>query len=248
MRTHRVSAGLVAGIVLVAAACGSNVTVEVLTEGPEGPRPQANLPVQFLPFDRDSVFDMLDAQASTPRPRMSAELQAESDAVTELQAEWRAKDTDWANERDALQQLSTRLQNMDARDPAYRRLFEQFNQGETRVNRLDREKKALFEQFTEAQEAVAEAKISFKIIDDLWQDEAYAGYFDIQLSLIGGDEPLADTTNAGGIAAMKLAGGDWWITTRVTVSGDEELYWNVSVGDQEMVTLDESNGTIRKRQ
>lgn len=247
MRTHRISAVLVAGVVLVATACGSNVTVLVTTEGADGPEPKTNLPVEFLPFDRDSVFDALDTQASGPRPVMSAELQAQSDAVAELQAQWRTKDMDWANERDALQQLSTRLQRMDSRDPAYRRLFEQFNQGESRVNRLDREKKDLFEQFTEAQDAVAEAKNQFRIVDDLWQDETYAGYFDIQVRLVGDDEAPADTTDADGIATMKLGGGDWWVTTRVAISGDEEMYWNVPVGDQETVTLNESNGTVRPR-
>jgi len=246
MRTQRFSAVLVVGAALVAAACGSNVTVLVTTESADGPESRANIPVEFLPFDRDSVFDALDAQASSPRPQMSAELRAEAEAVDVLQAEWRAKDMGWANERDALQQLSTQLQNMDSRDPAYRRLFEQFDQGETRVNRLDREKKDLFERFTAAQEAVAEARNSFKIVDDLWQDEAYAGYFDIQMSLIGSDEVLADTTNADGLATIKLPGGDWWVTARANTA-DGEVYWNVSVGDQESVTLTDSNGTVRER-
>jgi leucyl aminopeptidase (aminopeptidase T) len=246
MRTQRISAVLVAGAALFAAACGSNVTVLVTTEGADGPESRANISVEFLPFDRDSVFDALDSQASSPRPEMSAELRAEAEAVDVLQAEWRAKDMDWANERDALQQLSTQLQNMDSRDPAYRRLFEQFNQGESRVTRLDREKKDLFERFTAAQEAVAEARNAFKIVDDLWQDEAYAGFFDIQMSLVGSDEVRADTTNADGLATMKLPGGDWWITTRAKTA-DGEVYWNVPVGDQESVTLSEANGTIRER-
>jgi len=222
------------------------VTVQVTTEGADGARPQANLPVQFLPFDRDSVFDALDAQAATPRPQMSAELQAEAEAVAELQAQWRASDTEWANERDALQQLSTRLQNMDSRDPDYRRLFEQFNQRESTVSRLDRDRTTLFDQFTQAQEAVTESIDAFKIVLDTWEDEAYAGYFDIQLRLVGGDEALADTTDAAGVASMKLPGGDFWITTRAPISGGE-LYWNVPVGGQEAVTLNESNGTVRMR-
>ncbi|TFG66929.1 MAG: OmpH family outer membrane protein [Gemmatimonadales bacterium] len=246
MRTHRISTVLVAGAALVAAACGSNVTVVVTTEGADGAMPQANLPVQFLPFDRDSVFDVLDAQASTPRPQMSADLQAEAEAVARLQAEWRSRDTEWANERDALQQLSTRLQNMDSRDPDYRRLFDQFNQREATVGRLDRDRTTLFEQFTRAQEAVTVSIDSFKIVREIWEDEAYAGYVDIELRLVGGGEALADTTHADGIATMTLRGDDWWVTTRAPVSGGE-VYWNLPVGAQEAVTLNESNGEIRLR-
>ena len=247
MRTQRLSAVLVAGVALFVAACGSSVTVQVTTEGADGPESQANVPVEFLPFDRDSVFDALDAQASSPRPQMSAELQAEATRVAELQESWRAKGSEWANERDALQQLSVRLENLDRRDPSYRRLYEQFDQGESRVSRLDRENQALFEQFTQAQEAVAATRDSFKIVDELWQDEAYAGYYDIRVQLVGGDEALADTTNAGGFATMKLPGGDWWITTRARTAGGE-VYWNVPVGGQEAFTLNESNGVLRERQ
>ncbi len=230
----------------MAAACGSNVTVRVMTESADGPKPQANLPVQFLPFDRDSVFDALDAQASTPRPEMSAELQAQAERVADLQSQWRTRDIEWANEREALLQLSARLDNMDRRDPAYRRLYEQFNQGESRVNRLNTDKTTLFDQFTEAQGAVAASKDSFRIVREAWEEEAYAGYFEITTRLLGGDEVREDTTNADGYAAMKLPSGNWWITTRVPV-GDGELYWNVPVDDRESVTLDESNGETRLR-
>lgn len=246
MRKYRTSTVLVAVAALVAAGCGSSVTVQVTTEGAEGPQPQTNLPVQFLPFNRDSVFDALDSQASSPRPEMSDALQAEAERVAELQAEWRAKDTEWAEARDNLQQLSTRLQNMDSRDPDYRRLFDQFNQGEALVNRLNRERTNLFDSFTGAQEAVTATIDSFKIVRELWEDEAYAGYFDIRNQLLDGQEVVEDTTNAAGLATVSLPGGDWWVTTRAPVSGGE-VYWNVPVGGQDTVTLNESNGTTRLR-
>ncbi|MDH3296739.1 MAG: hypothetical protein OEM23_02970 [Gemmatimonadota bacterium] len=245
MRTLRISVVIV-GTALVAAGCGSSVTVEVTTEGPNGAQPQSNLPVQFLPFDRDSVFDALDGQASSPRPEMSEELQAEAERVAGLQAEWRTKDTEWAEARDNLQQLSTRLQAMDARDPAYRRLFDQFNQGEGVVNRLNRERTQLFDAFTSAQEAVTAAVDSFKIVRELWEDEAYAGYFDIRNELLGGREVVEDTTDSSGLATVGLPGGSWWVTTRAPVSGGE-VYWNVPVGEQDTIRLNESNGVTRLR-
>lgn len=246
MRTHRISVVLVTAAALVAAGCGSSVTVKVTTEGADGAQPQTSLPVQFLPFNRDSVFDALDAQASSPRPEMSQALQAEAERVAALQADWRAKDTEWAEARDDLQRLSTRLQNMDSRDPDYRRLFDQFNQGEGVVNRLNRERTQLFDSFTGAQEAVTAAVDSFKIVLELWEDEAYAGYFDIRNELLGGEEAVEDTTNAQGLATVSLSGGDWWVTTRAPVSGGE-VYWNVPVAGQDTVTLNESNGDTRLR-
>lgn len=245
MRTHRVSMFAVAGAVLLAAGCGSSVTVVVTTEGADGPEPQANVPIQVLPFDRDSVFDALDSQASTPRPEMSAELQAERARVAELQAQWQDVNRQWAEARDNLQQLSDRLRNMDSRDPDYRRLFDQFNQGESQVNRLTRELDSSFEEFTSAQEAVAAATDSFKIVRDLWEDEAYVDYFDIQTELLGGAEVLEDTTDASGMATVPVSGGDWWVTTRVPTTAGE-LYWNVRVSG-DTVTLNESNGVTRDR-
>jgi hypothetical protein len=245
MRTHRISKFAVVGAVLLAAGCGSSVTVVVTTEGADGPEAQANVPIQVLPFNRDSVFDALDTQASTPRPQMSAELQAERERVNDLQAQWQSVNREWADARDNLQQLSTRLQNMDSRDPDYRRLFDQFNQGESVVNRLTRELDSSFEAFTNAQEAVAVATDSFKIVRDLWEDEAYAGYFDIQTQLLGGAEVLEDTTDASGHASVSISGGDWWVSSRLPTAAGE-LYWNVLVSG-DTVTLNESNGVTRDR-
>ena len=247
MRTHRISMFAVAGAVLLAAGCGSSVTVVVTTEGADGPQPQANLPVQVLPFDRDSVFDALDARASSPQPQMSAELEAEKSRVDDLQAQWQSLDREWADERDNLQQLSTRLQNMDSRDPAYRRLYDQFNQGESTVSRLDRERTTLFDSFTGAQEAVNVAVDSFRIVFDLWADEAYADYADIQMGFLGGADVLEDTTDANGYATIALSGGDWWISARVPIAAPgQELYWNAPVSG-DTVTLSEANGVIRPR-
>lgn len=245
MRTHRISMLAVVGTAVLAAGCGSSVTVVVTTEGADGPEPQANVPVTVLPFNRDSVFDALDAQASSPRPEMSAELQAERDRVNELQAQWQDVNRQWAEARDNLQQLSIRLQNMDSRDPDYRRLFDQFNQGETVVNRLTRELDASFEAFTTAQESVAAATDSFKIVRDLWEDEAYAGYFDIQAELLGGAEVLEDTTDASGMVTIPISGGDNWVSSRVPTAAGE-LYWNVPVSG-DTVILNESNGITRDR-
>lgn len=247
MRTHRITAALLAVVALTATACGSSVTVEVVTEGPEGePQPQANLPLDFLPFDRDSVFDALDAAAETPRPEMGEELQAASDRVLSLQAEWREAETEWSETRDQLRNLRERLDRIDPRDPDYRSLYDQFGQLEGREAQLDRQRKAAFDSFTAAQDEVSTRLDSFRVVLETWENDAYSGYFDIEMELLDGEEVVADTTNAEGRATVTLPGGDWWVTTRAPVL-DGELYWNVPIPDADTLRLDGSNATLRPR-
>jgi hypothetical protein len=247
MPTHRSTAALLAAVALTAAACGSSVTVEVVTEGPDGePQPQANLPLDFLPFDRDSVFDSLDGAAETPRPEMGDELQAASDRVSNLQGEWRQAEAEWTETRDELRELRERLDRLDPRDPDYRRLYDQFGQLEGREGQLDRQRKAAFDSFTAAQTEVSTRLDSFRVALETWESDAYSGYYDIEVDLLGGREVVADTTDAQGRATISLPGGDWWVTTRAPVL-EGELYWNVPVPNTDTLRLDPSNGAVRPR-
>ena len=86
MRVQRFSPALLIGAALTLAGCGgSPVTIEVAADGPAGPVPQANTEVRLFPFDRDSVFDVLDSQASTPKPEVSADMVATFEEIGVLQ-------------------------------------------------------------------------------------------------------------------------------------------------------------------
>lgn len=246
MPTHRIKAVLIAGSVLFAAGCGSSLTVEVTTEGDEGPQPQANVPVELLPFDRDSVFNALDEQAENPRPEMSDELQAASDRVSSLQEEWRSKEAEWSETREELRALRARLDEMGSRSPGYREAFQQFEQMERTERRLNRERQAAFDSFTTAQNQVSTRLDSFRVVRETWADAAYADYFDIKTELLGGEELIADTTNAQGLATVSLPAGDWWAYARVPVP-EGEMYWNVPVPETDTLRLNESNGELRSR-
>lgn len=247
MRTQRNTATLIAAIGLIVTACGSSVTVEVVTEGPEGePRPQANLPLDFLPFNRDSVFDALDAAAATPRPEMGEDLQTAANRVSSLQSQWREAEGSWSETRDELRTLRQRLDGLDPRDPDYRRLYDQFGQLEGREAQLDRQRKAAFDSFTTAQSQVSTRLDSFRVALETWEGDAYAGYYDIEVRLLDGAELIADTTDAQGRATVRLPGGGWWVTARAPVV-DGELYWNVAVPDADTLRLDSSNGLLRPR-
>lgn len=247
MRTDRIGAALLAGMVTLVSACGGSVTVEVTTEGPDGePQPQANLPLEFLPFDRDSVFDVLDQQAETPRPEMGSDLQAASERVTALQVEWREAENQWSETRDQLRNVREQLDQIDSRDPDYRRLYDRFNELEARERQLDQQRKAAFDSFTTAQAQVTTRLDSFRVVREAWSDEAYAGYYDIESELLGDTEIVMDTTNQQGRATVGLPGGDWWVTARAPVA-QGELYWNVPVPDADTLRLDASNGELRPR-
>jgi hypothetical protein len=239
MRVQRFSPALLIGTALTLAGCGgSPVTIEVVGDGPAGPVPQANTEVRLFPFDRDSVFDILDSQASTPKPEVSADMVATFEEIGVLQEQWRTKEREWSEGRDQLQTLSDELQGLDRRSRDYMQRYEQFGELEQQVNRLESEKVTLFEQFTGLQESVAARVDSFKIARDSWEESTYADYFDIEQEILKAAkaEVLADTTGADGTVTMSIPSGDWWVVSRVPTARGE-LYWNVRIDPAEIETL-----------
>lgn len=254
MRGNRLFSAIAVGAGMALAACGgSEVTVQVLREGPEGPVPEANLSVFFYPFDRDSVFDQLDQRASTPKPEIPAEMLSTFAQIRSLQEEWRLKEAEWSETRDRLQTLSDEMNAMDARARGtreYMSRYEEFEQLESVERRLGSEKEALFNEFTALQDAVTEQVDSFRVVRDTWEDEAYAGYFDIEEELLTalGRQVFEDTTSAGGYVTRSLPSGDWWVKTRVRVPRGE-FVWDILIDPSEVDTLrlDATNGEERIR-
>jgi hypothetical protein len=115
MRGNRLFFLIVGAAIALSACGGSDVTVQVLAEGADGPIPQANLEVFFYPFDRDSVFDALDTEADSPKPEIPADMLATFAEIRSLQEEWRDKEAEWSEARDRMQTLSEEMQAMDPR-------------------------------------------------------------------------------------------------------------------------------------
>lgn len=250
MRAQRHSSpALVIGATLLLAACGgSTVTVEVKTDGPQGAVPQENTEVRFFPFDRDSVFDALDARASSPRPEVPADMSATFEQINTLQQEYNAKNNEWAEGRDRLQALSEELQGLDRRSRDYMQKYETFGELESQVNRLEREKKALFDQFTGLQETVAVRVDSFRIARDSWEEATYADYFDIEQDILKAvkAEVFYDTTGVAGTVTRALPDGDWWVVSRVPTARGE-LYWNLKIDPGAIDTLRLTNENAEDR-
>lgn len=230
------------------AACGSDLTVEVYTELGEETRPVEDLEVQFLPFDRDSLFDALAQQASEPEPQVPAQLQTQFDSVLALQATWREAESRWNEVRDSLRRLSERMEGLDRRSREYREMFDRFGPMEQRERRANRQRQTTFQSFTELQQATQTRMDSVRAVIQSWEDVAFADYAELRDGLVEslGREIVVDTTNAEGRITRKLSGGTWWVYTRVAIPAGE-LYWNVPVDPSATDTLRLEPGNAERR-
>ncbi|MDP2469533.1 MAG: hypothetical protein Q8W46_01615 [Candidatus Palauibacterales bacterium] len=254
MRGNRLSFLIVGAAIALGACGGSEVTVQVLGEGADGPVPEANLEVYFYPFDRDSVFDALDSEASSPKPEIPEDMLATFNEISSLQEQWRQKESQWSEARDRMQTLSNEMQGMDPRARGtreYMSKYEEFQQLEGTEGRLNREKQTLFDRFTAMQDSVTARVDSFKAVRDTWEDENYADYFDIEETMVEelGRQVYTDTTNAEGYVTQSLPSGNWWVQTRLRTDVTHERVWSLLIDPTQVDTLrlETSNGQERIR-
>ncbi len=219
------------------AACGSRINVQVTADDAEA-EPVNDLEVQFLPFDRDSLFAAIIGQAATPEPAIPADLEEASLIEQELRDRWSAAESSWNNVRDSMRSITAQLDNLDDRSPQYRQLFDRFGDLEDREQALNRQRQAAFDEFSDMQQATQQRVDSICIVIDSWEEAAFAGYGDIEDDLLMalGREVLADTTDADGMAWAPAAGGPWWIHARMNTAAGE-LYWNVMIDEASSDTL-----------
>jgi len=245
MLKRSVLLGLVAFLPTLAACGGSQVSVLVLAgeEGAEKPVP--NLELKYLPFDRDSIFEVLMAAAENPEPQVPEDLKVQFDSVAVLQEAWSEAEAEWAEARESLQSLSRRLQRLDRRSREYQQLYRQFDGMEAGVARLDNARQAAFGRYTDLQQQTQGRSDSVRAVIDAWEDIAFEDYPDIQAQLLEttGREIVYDTTNAEGVATSRLPAGRWYVYARVNLPSSE-LYWNVLI-DPGGATPFGSHGTTR---
>ncbi len=242
---------LAALVVLVGCNRSTDLAVRVTTTDDEGNvTGRAQLPVRLLPYDRDSIFDALAAQADRPEPEPPQDLVELRDSIAAAQEAWRDAESQWNEARSELQELSDRMQQMDRSSSEYFQAFQQFEELETRESRLGRQKDALFERFTELQSAYNERADSFAAVLSSWADLAFEDYGEIVDSLLEaqGREEHWDTTGGSGWAAFNVPGGQWWVHTRYKLPF-EELYWNLPTqlegGSTDTLVLNEENAALR---
>lgn len=230
------------------AACGGRITVQVLAEGAEA-GPVDDLEVQFLPFDRDSLFAAMASEASTPEPPIPADLEEASTAERGLRDTWSEAEANWNNVRDEMRTITDRLDDLDDRSREYREMYDRFNDLEDREQALNRQRQAAFDAFDQMQQANQQRIDSVCIVIASWEEVAFAEYGDVEGDLLAAlrREVMADTTDADGVASTAASGGPWWVHTRVTTAAGE-LYWNLRVdgASSDTVHMSADNAELRQ--
>jgi hypothetical protein len=242
---------------LFTTACGPEqvaITVEIEVPDPdsEGTMSAAlgDLELQIAPFNRDLIFDSLEAAFPTPEPEPPADLLAAQEEIAAAEADWRQAEDTWASARERQIQITQEMEGLNPAESRYLELYREFQELEGRVSRAERQKDQAFEVYTGLQEGFIVRKDSMQIVKDQWADEAFADYFlVVEAKLIeAGREMVVDTTDANGTALVDLPPGQGWVHARF-MEAWSELYWNepitVERGDPKPVWLTRENAKVR---
>jgi hypothetical protein len=240
------------------AACGDAEVivhaqqVEAAGEGGGEAHVLKDLPVRLLPYDRDALFDSLQAAHPVPQPAIPDTLLKLREAMAVAHSAWNQAEHQWGVMRDSLATISKALEGLSRASGEYRVLYRDFQRLEPLEADLRRKNDANFKRFTALQAEVVTQSEEIRLLRDDWEDEVYAPVDQLiyaRLKELGRRE-LADTTAAAGMAQFKAAPGQWWVTARYDLPY-EELYWNVPVnlqrGEPVEVRLNRANAQVRPK-
>jgi hypothetical protein len=238
-------------------ACGdAELTVHALQADAADSGAEAHalrdLPVRLLPYDRDALFDSLQAAHPTPQPAIPDTLLKLREAMAAAHAEWSQAEHRWGIMRDSLATISKEIEGLSRASGQYRVLYRDFERLAPLEESLSKQNDAAFSRFTGLQSQVTSRSEEVRLLREEWEDEVYAPvdqWIFARLKDLGRKE-LADTTTAAGTAQFKAAPGQWWITARYDLPY-EELYWNIPVdlqrGDPIEVRLTRANAQVRPK-
>lgn len=241
---------------LALAACGSPqvfVEASIQEEGAAERRVLSELPVRLLPYDRDAIFDSLEAAYNEPEPAIPPEIQAQQQQVQQAQTEWRQAEERWTLVRDSLRDLSTELQRMQNQGlrgtPQYRQAFERFGRLDDEEDRVKQRMDQAFARFDQLQQTALAQADSIRVVREAWAERAFADFDRVVEERLRreGREEAVDTTGANGTVRMRVPAGRWWVYARYTLPY-QELYWNLPVevsGDSTGIQLTEQNAEVR---
>lgn len=251
--------------VLILGACSRGevrVVTSIEVTGAEGTETRMldDIEVHLLPYDRDPVFDSLEAAADTPEPPIPPSLMEARDSIAAAEEVWRTMDDRWNQLRDSLTTLNDVMADYSPAESRYIELFNLYGDLEGEYNSLDRGKDAAFQRFTSLQEASSAQSDSIRFLRDQWADDAFAEavlVFDAKAEAAG-REAQVDTTGtdidvgvagAPGTAVFTgLKAGTWWVHARYE-EVYTELYWNIPVevegGEPVVVELTRENAELR---
>ena len=190
-----------------------------------------DIEIELLPYDRDEVFDSLEAAAAVPEPPIPADVLWGRSELSAARQEWSALVARWGSLRNQLEEINGRLQQMSRGESAYAELFNEFTDREAEYERVNQARLRAFSRMTGLQEGLAAQMEDIRIQRELWAEEAFkdaALVIERKVSAAG-REVLADTTTAEGLAHFRsVKPGVWWVHARLQ-RPFVELYWNVRV-------------------
>lgn len=237
---------------LLMAACQQTRDVTVIATIPgldSAGGPATDFAFVALPYNRDSLVAAFESRAATPRPAtgaldtLFARYRAPFAAYTALVAES-------ARYTDTLAALKQRLEGMSRTAPEYAASYTRWTGLRDTLRMLDTEAAQARTTLEAARPAFVAESESLRTVIRNWQDSTYIGYDRVVDSIVRyrHRQPVADTTDATGVAVIRLVGGPWWIYARSWDPADPnaEWYWNVPVSG-DTVRLNASTGLNRPR-
>jgi len=243
---------------LALAACGPGqavVTAQIQVNNPEGQgtvtQALSDLEVQLLPYDRDEIFDSLEAAYPEPQPPIPDSLLAARDSVAAAERTWRESEARWNTLRDTLQSISDEMKKYNRGEARYVQLFRQFNDLDDELQRVKDTMDQSFARFDSLQKGIIARSEEVKAERDQWADKAFADAFDVMEAKADevGKEPVVDTTDANGTVTFQADPGQWWVYARYELPYTE-LYWNVPItidrGDPTQLQLTRDNAEERQ--
>lgn len=240
---------------LVLAACGPGeavITAEIQVQQADSmaSRALSDLEIQVLPYNRDQVFDSLEAAYAEPEPPIPDSLVAAREQVAEAQREWRQTEARWNSLRDTLQSISDAMEQYSRGESRYVELFQQFQDLEDSLSTVESNMNQAFERFDSLQQGIIAQSEQVRARRQDWADQAFADAAAIIEAKIeqAGREPVIDTTDASGTVTVQAPPGEWWVHARYELPYTE-LYWNEPItierGEPVEFTLDRENAEER---
>jgi hypothetical protein len=224
-------------LLLATGACGPAelvVTVEVDMVDPEGEgavtRALGDLEVQLLPYDRDAIFDSLEAAYPEPEPEIPQELLQARDQVAQAQQRWQSATNRWNTLRDTLQKITDTMEQYNRGESRYVALFREFQEFDRQLGQVERNMEAAFADFDSLQRGTIRQSDSVRILQENWGDEAFVDFGEVAAEKLreSGLDFAVDTNDASGIVRIVAPPGSYWVHTRYEFPYSE-LYWNVPV-------------------
>lgn len=230
---------------VVAACSAGKVSIQVTIPdqaGVETPVPGVRL--TLLPYDRDSLLQVLENRAPSPRPSTAR--------LDTLFQQFRAPFEAYLQASLAARRLQALVDTARARGGNV-----QGEVGNT-LRRLEDSLATLTQAAEKARKDLAVARERLQPgIDSLrsriraWEDTAYRAYDSISAAITSGvgHDAASDSTRADGWASVKLPRkGPWWVYARAVNVQDPnaEWYWNIKVAG-DTVRLSSGNGRSRTR-